>query len=94
MIPIDLREHGTSTLADTGCDSAPPTASLANGLLPYPPAETGQALPHTVHTFSPPGSHTAIENLPSSAPTRHTNSITRELGTSWGMHVDKHGTRH
>ncbi|MBA8825905.1 methyltransferase (TIGR00027 family) [Saccharopolyspora lacisalsi] len=62
-VATDLREDWASALKNAGFDTGLPTAWLAEGLLPYLPAEAEQRLLETVHGFSAPGSHLAIENV-------------------------------
>lgn len=88
-IPIDLREDWATALADAGFDTAQPTAWLAEGLLPYLPAEAEQALLRTVHEFSAPGSRIAIENFSGSEPTPASNSHLHEVATGWGVNFDQ-----
>lgn len=88
-VPIDLRENWDSALADAGFDAAQPTAWLAEGLLPYLPAEAEQALLRTVHAFSAPGSRIAIENFSGSEPTATSNSPLHEIASSWGINFDQ-----
>ena len=88
-IPVDLREDWASALADAGFDTAQPTAWLAEGLLPYLPAEAEQVLLRTVHEFSAPGSRIAIENFAGSGSTMTSNSTMHEVATSWGINFDE-----
>lgn len=62
-VATDLREDWASALKNAGFDTGVPTAWLAEGLLPYLPAEAEQRLLETVHGFSAPGSHLAVENV-------------------------------
>ncbi|GAB3296984.1 SAM-dependent methyltransferase [Parasphingorhabdus pacifica] len=62
-IPVDLREDWSTALKEAGFDPALPTAWLAEGLLPYLPADAERNLLNTVHAFSAPGSSVAIEQI-------------------------------
>lgn len=88
-ISTDLREDWAAALTNAGFDTGQPTAWLAEGLLPYLPAEAQQALLRTVHEFSAPGSRIAIENFSSSEPTAASNSTMQEVAASWGINFDQ-----
>ncbi|WP_297496667.1 SAM-dependent methyltransferase [Pseudonocardia sp.] len=60
-VPVDLRDDWSSALLDRGFDPAAPTAWLAEGLLPYLPAEAEKALFETIDRLSAPGSTLAVE---------------------------------
>ena len=60
-VPIDLREDWPAALAGAGFDRAQPTAWLAEGLLPYLPAEAQDRLFEMVTELSVPGSQVAVE---------------------------------
>ena len=84
-VPIDLREDWASALTDAGFDTAQPTAWLAEGLLPYLPAEAEHALLRTVHEFSARGSRIAIEDFSNAEPATTSTSMMQEVATSWGI---------
>lgn len=88
-VPIDLREDWPTALTNAGFDTAQPTAWLAEGLLPYLPAEDEQVLLRTVHDFSAPASRIAIENFSGSEPTTTSNSPMNEVAASWGIDFDE-----
>jgi methyltransferase (TIGR00027 family) len=71
-VPIDLREDWPAALAATGFDRAQPTAWLAEGLLPYLPAEAQDRLFEMLTELSAPGSQVAVEafNLGTGDPER------------------------
>ena len=71
-VPIDLREDWPAALAGAGFDRTQPTAWLAEGLLPYLPAEAQDRLFDTLTELSAPGSQVAVEafNLGSGDPER------------------------
>ena len=60
-VPIDLREDWPAALAGAGFDRAQPTAWLAEGLLPYLPAEAQDRLFEMLTELSVPGSQVAVE---------------------------------
>ncbi|TDH56416.1 class I SAM-dependent methyltransferase [Mycobacterium eburneum] len=60
-VPIDLRGDWPSALAGAGFDAAQPTAWLAEGLLPYLPADAQDRLFEMVTALSAPGSRIAVE---------------------------------
>lgn len=62
-VPIDLREDWSDALLRTGFAPDRPTAWLAEGLLPYLPAEAANRLFEAVERLSPPGSRLAVEDM-------------------------------
>ncbi|MBF9523772.1 SAM-dependent methyltransferase [Mycobacteroides chelonae] len=60
-VAIDLREDWPAALREAGFDAAKPTAWLAEGLLPYLPAEAQDSLFVSIGALSAPGSHIAVE---------------------------------
>jgi methyltransferase (TIGR00027 family) len=60
-VPIDLREDWPAALAGAGFDRSRPTAWLAEGLLPYLPAEAQDRLFEMLTELSAPGSQVAVE---------------------------------
>lgn len=62
-VAVDLRDDWSSALRDAGFDPGRPTAWLAEGLLPYLPAEAERNLFDTIHELSAPGSRLAVENV-------------------------------
>ncbi|MBB3663230.1 methyltransferase (TIGR00027 family) [Prauserella sediminis] len=63
-VPIDLRDDWAAALAGSGFDPAAPTSWLAEGLMPYLPADAAERLLTTVHKLSAPGSTIAVEYMP------------------------------
>ena len=57
----DLRDDWPAALLEAGFDRTRPTAWLAEGLLPYLPADAEARLLRTVHEFSAPGSRVSLE---------------------------------
>lgn len=62
-VPIDLREDWSDALLREGLALDRPTAWLAEGLLPYLPAEAANGLFETVTRLSAPGSRLALEDM-------------------------------
>jgi methyltransferase (TIGR00027 family) len=60
-VPIDLRDDWAAALAAAGFDAGQPTAWLAEGLLPYLPADAQDRLFEIVTGLSAPGSRVAVE---------------------------------
>ncbi|WP_372411647.1 SAM-dependent methyltransferase [Streptomyces luteireticuli] len=60
-VAVDLREDWASALERAGFDRSRPTAWLAEGLLPYLPAEAEEQLFKEIHRLSAPGSRLAVE---------------------------------
>ncbi|MHA6806204.1 SAM-dependent methyltransferase [Salinifilum ghardaiensis] len=60
-VRADLREDWLGALTEAGFDPQRPTIWLAEGLLPYLPAEAEQRLLRLVHDSSAPGSTLAVE---------------------------------
>jgi methyltransferase (TIGR00027 family) len=61
IVPIDLREDWPAALAGAGFDRSQPTAWLAEGLLPYLPAEAQDRLFEMLTELSARGSQVAVE---------------------------------
>jgi methyltransferase (TIGR00027 family) len=62
-VAVDLRDDWPGALEAAGFDRAAPTAWLAEGLLPYLPAEAQDALLTAVDERSAPGSRIAVEDF-------------------------------
>ncbi|MGH3596705.1 MAG: class I SAM-dependent methyltransferase [Mycobacterium sp.] len=60
-VPVDLRDDWPAALSAAGFDRTQPTASLAEGLLPYLPAEAQDRLFAMLTALSAPGSRVAVE---------------------------------
>lgn len=60
-VGIDLRRDWPTALRDAGFDPTQPTAWLAEGLLPYLPADAQDTLFSHVDRLSAPGSQAAVE---------------------------------
>lgn len=62
-VPVDLRHDWPRALTRAGFDPGRRTAWLAEGLLPYLPAEAERLLFERVHALSAPGSRIAVEHF-------------------------------
>jgi methyltransferase (TIGR00027 family) len=60
-VPVDLRHDWAQALRDAGFDATRPTAWLAEGLLPFLPAATQEALFAAIDKLSSSGSRVAVE---------------------------------
>jgi len=60
-VPVDLRDDWPAALSAAGFDRTRPTAWLAEGLLPYLPAEAQDRLFEMLTELSVPGSQVAVE---------------------------------
>jgi methyltransferase (TIGR00027 family) len=60
-VPVDLRDDWAGALTSAGFDPNRPTAWLAEGLLPYLPADAQDRLFDIITTLSAPGSRIAVE---------------------------------
>jgi methyltransferase (TIGR00027 family) len=60
-VPVDLRDDWPAALSAAGFDPRQPTAWLAEGLLPYLPAEAQDRLFEMLTELSAPGSQLAVE---------------------------------
>ncbi len=87
-VASDLRGDWATALTEAGFDPDRPTAWLAEGLLPYLPADAEQALLRTVHECSAPGSRIAIENFAGAASLMTSHPAVQEIATRYGIHVD------
>jgi methyltransferase (TIGR00027 family) len=62
-VPVDLRDDWPAALSAVGFDRSQPTAWLAEGLLPYLPAEAQDRLFEMLTELSAPGSQVAVEGF-------------------------------
>lgn len=62
-VPVDLREDWPAALRAAGFDPSRPTVWLAEGLLPYLPADAERGLFRRIHELSAPDSWLAIEHV-------------------------------
>lgn len=84
VVPVDLRDDWASALEAAGFDASLPTAWLAEGLLPYLPAEAEAQLLDTIDRFSAPGSRLSIEHM-AGPREEYVNDELRDLALEWGM---------
>jgi methyltransferase (TIGR00027 family) len=63
VVRVDLRHDWPAALREAGFDPQAPTAWLAEGLLPYLPAQAEIDLFDRVTELSAPGSHLAVEHF-------------------------------
>lgn len=70
-VPADLRDDWPAALIEAGFDPAEPTAWLAEGLLPYLPADAQDRLFELVGVHSAPQSRIAVETF-NMSPDRYT----------------------
>ena len=87
-VAVDLRDNWPAALIDAGFDPRRPTAWLAEGLLPYLPADAQDRLFEMVTALSAPGSriasrrsHRTHRNPTSSAPPG--GNAPRDCASSW-----------
>ncbi len=64
-VPVDLRDDWSAALRAAGFDPGRPTAWLAEGLLPYLPADAERNLFERIRELSAPGSRLAVEQVDS-----------------------------
>jgi methyltransferase (TIGR00027 family) len=76
-VPVDLRDDWAAALIEAGYRPGRPTAWLAEGLLPYLPADAQDRLFEMVTAHSAPGSRIAVEAFASQA------SQTDEQRAAW-----------
>lgn len=62
-VPVDLRHDWPAALQGAGFDPSRPTVWLAEGLLPYLPADAERMLFERVQELSAPGSRIAVEHF-------------------------------
>jgi methyltransferase (TIGR00027 family) len=78
-VPVDLREDWPNSLAEAGLDPAKPVAWLAEGLLPYLPAEAERLLFERIDSLSAPGSRVAVEHWPGRTASPERQQLERQL---------------
>jgi methyltransferase (TIGR00027 family) len=64
QVGINRRDDGTTALEAAGFDRAKPTVWIAEGLLPYLPAEAEERLFDLLRPRCAPGSRIAVEHIP------------------------------
>ena len=87
LVRVDLRQDWPAALRDAGFDPAAPTAWLAEGLLPYLPAQAEAELFARVHELSAPGSRIAVEHFGESIAAVGDDEEFATMSARWGMDV-------
>ncbi|MEV5511272.1 SAM-dependent methyltransferase [Streptomyces orinoci] len=92
-VPADLREDWAAALREAGFDRTRPTAWLAEGLLPYLPADAEERLFAEIHRLSAPGSRLAVEQVQEvegavAATARASRHADLRIGISQLVHAD------
>ncbi|WP_041408102.1 class I SAM-dependent methyltransferase [Segniliparus rotundus] len=87
-VPVDLREDWPKSLAEAGLDPAEPVAWLAEGLLPYLPAEAERLLFERIDSLAAPGSRIAVENWPARAVTAERQQLQRRVFSTVAPDLD------
>ena len=82
-VGVDLRDNWPAALIDAGFDPRRPTAWLAEGLLPYLPADAQDRLFEMVTRLSVPGSRIAVEAFASQ------RSQTDEQRAAWRERTER-----
>ena len=77
-VPIDLRQDWPAALRAAGFDPTVPTAWLAEGLLPYLPADAQYLLFERIQDLSAPGTRIAVEAFGSAYFSEENQRIRRE----------------
>lgn len=85
VVGVDLRDDWPTALRDNFFDTTPPTAWIAEGLLPYLPPEAQDRLLDNITALSAPGSRLATENITDMSP------FTDERARAWRSVWRKHG---
>ncbi|MDL5160333.1 SAM-dependent methyltransferase [Actinomycetospora termitidis] len=86
-VAVDLRDDWPAALTAAGFDPAQPTAWLAEGLLPYLPAEAETLLFDRLQTLSAPGSRVAVEHFALAADHFADHPRFAEMGKVFGVDV-------
>ncbi len=82
-VPIDLRQNWPSALRNAGLDAAGPTAWIAEGLLPFLPADAQDRLLDNITALSADGSRLAAEVSPEGADSDQTRESVDALTQRW-----------
>ncbi len=86
-VRVDLRHDWPAALRDAGFDPALPTAWLAEGLLPYLPAQAEIDLFDRVQELSAPGSRIAVEHFGTAVRDMGDNSAIATMSARFGLDV-------
>jgi methyltransferase (TIGR00027 family) len=84
-VPVDLREDWPAALRAAGFDSSRPTAWLAEGLLPYLPADAERSLFERISRLSAAGSWLAIEYVGDDARSAFDDPAFRDAADQLGV---------
>lgn len=85
-VAIDLRDNWMAALDRAGFDPTLPTAWLAEGLLPYLPADALHQLLATIDRLSAPGSRVSVEHI-DDVHTLFDNEHTTRMSEQFGMDI-------
>lgn len=86
-VPVDLRDDWPAALRDAGFDPQRPSVWLAEGLLPFLPAEAESALLERISGLAAPGSTVVVENFGSAFDQlRHDPTLPR-FGRAFGIEM-------
>ena len=86
-VPVDLRDDWVGALRAAGFDPERPSAFLAEGLLPFLPAEAEAELLHLVGTLAAPGSTVVVENFASVFAQLQTDPALPRFGRPFGVEM-------
>lgn len=86
-VRVDLRHDWPAALRDAGFDPAVPTAWLAEGLLPYLPAQAEIDLFDRVQELSAPGSRIAVEHFGAAVREMTDDSAIATMSARFGLDV-------
>lgn len=82
-VPVDLRRDWPAALRGAGLDAAKPTAWIAEGLLPFLPANAQDRLLDNISALSAPGSRLASEVSPEGSDSGDTRESIDSLTQRW-----------
>jgi len=88
-VGVDLRDDWAGPLIGSGFDAGLPTVWLAEGLLPYLPADAERALFERIDELSAPGSHLAVEHTTNLVSLAGENGRLREISERTGIAMDQ-----
>ncbi|MFJ5675803.1 SAM-dependent methyltransferase [Streptomyces sp. NPDC093097] len=87
VVPVDLRDDWPVALRDAGFDRGRATVWLAEGLLPFLPADAERLLFDRISHLSAPGSRLAVEHLAPSVRPIIEDPEYREAGRQLGVDI-------
>jgi methyltransferase (TIGR00027 family) len=89
-VGVDLRDDWAAALEAAGFDRTRPTVWIAEGLLPYLPAEAEERLFDLLHPRCAPGSRIAFEHIPAANVAELAETFrTTEAGKQVGMDTNQ-----